>query len=192
MKETEETEEISHEITHEISHEELAEGLTPDPDDLLPTVVFVHGKEGSPQGVKARMLRDQFSCEAPNFTGMDLEERLELLEECTRDRTDLLLVGSSMGGLVAAITYSRYPERFKGYVLIAPAFHTEDVQQVVNVPEHAMVFHGHRDVIVPIEEVEAQCQRLGIPFQAEKKGDHRMHAAMPEVIMTVRRFLEVV
>ena len=51
-------------------------------------IIFAHGLEGSPNGSKIRSLRDAgFEVVAPDFQGMNLAERVDLLEEvCFRAR----------------------------------------------------------------------------------------------------------
>ena len=45
-------------------------------------IIFAHGLEGSPNGSKIRSLRDAgFEVVAPDFQGMNLAERVDLLEE---------------------------------------------------------------------------------------------------------------
>ena len=46
----------------------------------MPMIIFAHGMEGSPNGSKIRSLREAgFEVLAPDFQGMPLEERVDLL-----------------------------------------------------------------------------------------------------------------
>ncbi len=150
------------------SNEELARALSLDrafdPDDLV-NAFFFHGKESGPFGSKYQRLKEAFpSLVSPDFQGKDLEERLAIAEEATRGFGLLTLVGSSMGGLVAAMLYSKYPERFKGLVLMAPALHWEQAGEISKMPapENIRVIHGRQDDVVPLEAVREFCARFGV------------------------------
>ena len=48
-------------------------------------IIFAHGMEGSPNGSKIRSLREAgFEVLAPDFQGMPLEERVNLLQQNMR------------------------------------------------------------------------------------------------------------
>jgi pimeloyl-ACP methyl ester carboxylesterase len=86
-----------------------------------PMIVFVHGLEGSPQGRKAQRLRALgLPLQVRDLRGVSLQGRYDAVERDTRGGR-ALLVGSSYGGLVAALLAQAHPERFTGLVLCAPA-----------------------------------------------------------------------
>ena len=158
-----------------ITREELAQGLTPDTDDI-DSIMFFHGKESGPYGSKFVSLNREFTVDSPDFQGMDIWERLETADNLTTGMKDLVVVGSSYGGLLAALLYSRRPERFKGYVLLAPALydaHDDAVSTIERVPENAVVIHGTEDAIVPIESVRKFCDRFGVEM-VEVSDGHRL------------------
>ena len=118
-------------------------------------ILFVHGMEGSPRGAKVRALSEAgLEVEAPDFTGLTLAARVSLLEEATRPG-QLVLAGSSYGGLAAALVAQRFPGRFRGLLLCAPALElaeppAEDPQLIVAPPPlPTVVIHGIRDDVVP-------------------------------------------
>ncbi len=121
-------------------------------------IVFAHGLEGSPQGNKSRRLRALgLPCVVPDMGGVPLLGRVALLERATR-AGGVLLVGSSYGGLVAALVAQAHPERFTGMVLCAPALGWVEAP---NLDPQALVaptglpvtiIHGLNDDIVPIEQ----------------------------------------
>lgn len=122
-------------------------------------IIFAHGLEGSPNGSKIQTLRNSgIEVLAPDFQGMPLIERVELLEKISLDYADKkpILGGSSYGGLTAAIVAMKYPERFRGLLLCAPALHLKEppVDETTtlvapkNVP--TVIIHGIEDDIVPI------------------------------------------
>ena len=84
-------------------------------------ILFIHGLEGSSQGVKASLIREKFpGAVIPDFDG-SLEERMAKLELILETREDWVLAGSSFGGLMAALYTCAHPEKVRKLVLFAPA-----------------------------------------------------------------------
>ena len=95
-----------------------------------PTRVFIHGLEGSSQGTKSRYLRQLFpDLIPPDFKGQ-LAERMVQLETLLESTANLVLIGSSLGGLMAAIYTCQHPERMHQLILL-------DVRFVNPVPVHS-------------------------------------------------------
>ncbi len=154
-----------------------------------PTIYFFHGLESGPHGRKYHRLTDDFDVVSPDFEGMmDIWNRLEKAERITRQMSDLVVVGSSFGGLLAALLYSRYPERFHGYVLMAPALRRGMVDEVEQMPENAVVIHGTRDEVIPIDEVREFCEPFGIEM-IEVDDDHPLANSMEVMVESVNRVL---
>jgi predicted esterase YcpF (UPF0227 family) len=60
--------------------------------------IFLHGLEGSSQGVKATLLRELFAgILIPDFNG-DLDDRMEKLSSILGNQTGWTIIGSSFGG----------------------------------------------------------------------------------------------
>lgn len=144
-------------------------------------IFFFHGLESGPHGRKYHALSEHFDVESPDFQGLDINERLEKAEALTRDATDLIAVGSSFGGLLAALLYSRHPERFFGYVLAAPALMLADEGEIAAMPANAVVVHGVHDDVVPIGPVKELCQRYGISV-IEVDDEHRLAESIDVII----------
>ena len=126
---------------------------------------FFHGLESGPHGSKYHLMKAVHpELQAPDFQGMDLAQRLAVAEQETRGLSGVTLVGSSFGGLLAARLYSLYPERFKSLLLLAPAVHTEEGEQVSEMPpaSRVRVIHGNADEVVPHDKVADFCKRFGI------------------------------
>jgi pimeloyl-ACP methyl ester carboxylesterase len=130
-------------------------------------ILFAHGLEGSPSGTKVTALRDAgFDVIAPDFRGMDVAARVALLEEATREG-GMVLAGSSLGGLTAAIVACKHPERFTGLLLCAPAFNFLPPEfgavEALRVPSslRTIVIHGRNDDLVPVEVSRAFRARCG-------------------------------
>ena len=152
-----------------------------------PPIHFFHGLESGPVGTKSTRLSEEFDVTAPDFEGVyDIEERLETAEELTEGATDLVVVGSSFGGLLAALLYAKHPDRFNGYVLMAPALHHDIAEEIDRMPDNAVVIHGTHDEVVPIEEVRAFCQPHGVEF-IEVDDNHRLHGSLDLMVEAAGR-----
>lgn len=146
---------------------------------------FFHGLESGPRGSKFRMLSDAFGhIEAPDFRGIDdLDARLSVAEFATRGRTGLVVVGSSFGGLVAALLANEYPERVRGYVLCAPALNWA-AGRINRVPPKAVVIHGDADDVIPIQTSIEFCERFGVSL-VRVPDDHRLKNSVPQILDAV-------
>jgi pimeloyl-ACP methyl ester carboxylesterase len=119
------------------------------------TRVFLHGLESSSGGTKGTY----FSKGYPDMVVEDyfgtLEERMNKLNHILADKKDLILVGSSYGGLMAAMYTCDNEWKVKKLVLLAPALDLDEFEpylgRKVEVP--VIVYHGSRDDVVPIESV---------------------------------------
>lgn len=156
-------------------------------------IIFAHGLEGSPNGSKIRALRNAgFDVVAPDFQGMNLAERVDLLEEiCLKYASQQpVLAGSSYGGLTAAIIAMRMPDIFRGLLLCAPALHLVeppvDENTVLVAPNglKTVIIHGLEDDIVPIACSIDYASRSGndvVAFHQVNDG-HRLAESHQEII----------
>lgn len=93
-------------------------------------VVYLHGFASGPGSKKARFFRDKFAelglgLEVPdlaegNFRALTLTGQLHVIERVSRGEP-VALMGSSMGGYLAALYAARHPE-VERIILMAPAF----------------------------------------------------------------------
>lgn len=144
-------------------------------------VFFFHGLESGPHGSKYQTISKTYEVNSPDFQGLDLEARLAKAEAETAGLEDIIVVGSSFGGLVAALLYDRHPERFRTYILLAPAIYDERSSGISRAPKDGVVIHGTHDDIVPIEPVQAFAAKHHLRF-IEVDDEHRL-AASHDVIM---------
>lgn len=101
-------------------------------------IIYLHGFASSPGSTKANLLRSHFvergasyhvpDLNAPSFEQLMLSAMLERVAATIRglpDEDDVVLIGSSMGGLTALHFYDRYrhaeAQRLSQLVLLAPA-----------------------------------------------------------------------
>ena len=125
-------------------------------------IIFIHGLEGSSQGVKASLLRGLFpEILTPDFPG-SLEQRMAQLNGILGGRRNWTMIGSSLGGLMAAMFTIQHPDQVKRLVLLAPALIWPDFAasspEPVNVP--TIIYHGKLDAIVPLAPVQAFAERI--------------------------------
>jgi pimeloyl-ACP methyl ester carboxylesterase len=119
-------------------------------------LIFIHGLEGSSQGVKATLLRDLFvDIVIPDFRG-SLHERMDSLEEILANKNGWIIIGSSFGGLMGALYTCQHPHKVEKLILLAPALIWPDFAtnppDPVSVP--TTVYHGLNDDLIPVEEVQ--------------------------------------
>jgi len=148
-------------------------------------VHFVHDKESGPGGSKiaalaavARARGWDVACLDYSHT-VDPAARLDqLLRACADVRVPLLLVGSSMGGWVAAEAATRVGAY--GVFLLAPAlFVPEYPSQDPTVPAaRTEIVHGWDDEVIPCEH-SIRFARLRQCTLHLVQGDHRLNARIP-------------
>ena len=153
-------------------------------------IYFFHGLESAPVGTKSIHLGKHFEVESPDFQEMDIWERLEKAEMITEGEEEMVVVGSSFGGLLTALLYNRHPERFGGYVLMAPALHHPAAEEIEGMPpqERAAIIHGVDDEVVPLEAIKELCQQFGLKVQEVDDG-HRLHGALDHMVAATQRVL---
>ncbi len=125
-------------------------------------LIFLHGLAGSSQGVKATLLRSIFPhILTPDFGG-ELEQRMAALGAILGDRTGWKIVGSSFGGLMAALFACRRPAQVERMVLLAPALIWPDFAasppQPIEVP--VLIYHGSQDKLIPVELVRELAEQV--------------------------------
>lgn len=125
-------------------------------------LIFLHGLEGTSQGTKATLLRSLFpEMLIPDFRG-SLEERMAALYPILGDQEVWTLIGSSFGGLMAAIFACQRPAQVRKLILLAPALILPDFAASppapVDVP--TVIYHGRQDQIVPLEPTRRLAQQV--------------------------------
>ena len=125
-------------------------------------LIFIHGLEGSSEGVKAKLLRESYpDILIPDFRG-SLDERMAQLYTLLGDAPGWVMVGSSFGGLMAAIFACQVPAQVDKLVLLAPALIWPDFANSppdpISVP--VLLFHGRQDEIIPLEAVRSLAERV--------------------------------
>ena len=125
-------------------------------------LIFIHGLEGTSQGEKARLLRSIFpAILTPDFAGV-LEARLECLRNILGDERGWRMIGSSFGGLMAAIYACERPAQVEQLILLAPALLWPDFAASppapVDVP--VIIYHGTQDKTIPLQPTKELANRI--------------------------------
>jgi pimeloyl-ACP methyl ester carboxylesterase len=147
-------------------------------------LIFVHGLEGTSQGVKATLLRSLFPhILTPDFRGT-LEERMSALEAILGDRGGWTIIGSSFGGLMGALFASQRPQQVRKLILLAPAliWPTFANQPPAPVEVPTVIYHGSRDEIVPQAMVRPLAEQVFVNLDFHVvDDDHGLYKTVHEL-----------
>jgi pimeloyl-ACP methyl ester carboxylesterase len=144
-------------------------------------MIFLHGLDSSSQTYKASVIRQSFpGLIVPDFAG-PLEKRMEALYPILGDKRDWTIIGSSYGGLMAAIFTCEHADQVRKQVLLAPALMLPEFASFlsrgpVSVP--TTIIHGTQDTVVPLEEVREIAWKVfsNLTYHIVD-DDHRLHKA---------------
>lgn len=150
-------------------------GNFPDPD----SVFFLHGLDSSGQGTKGRYFAEHFPhIHRPDFTGT-LSDRLARLGQLCGDRRRLVLIGSSFGGLMAAVFAARNPDRVERLILLAPALNFPEYRppaEKLAIPSLLVI--GRHDTVTPPHLVVPQAEATFADLELRiENDDHMLHAS---------------
>jgi hypothetical protein len=147
-------------------------------------LIFLHGLEGTSQGAKATLLRGLFpGMLTPDFSG-SLEERMATLKPILGNHEIWTIVGSSFGGLMAALFTCQRPVQVRKLVLLAPALilpqFASSNPTPVNVP--TIIYHGRQDQIIPLDPTRRLAYQVfqNLDFH-EVDDDHGLHKTVVEI-----------
>ena len=147
-------------------------------------IIFIHGSDSSGQTYKATLLRDIFpDMLAPDFTG-GLPERMTQLETVLGTETDWTLVGSSLGGLMAALFALQHPNQVRKLVLLAPALtlpgFAMNLASPIAIP--TTIIQGTQDAFIPLEPTRRLAEKVFLNLNyIVVDDDHRLHKTAQEL-----------
>jgi pimeloyl-ACP methyl ester carboxylesterase len=159
-------------------------------------VYFAHGRESGPWGAKIQALAKVATTmgrkvESPDYSDLpDTDARVKrLLSNCTATGANLVLVGSSMGGQVAAVAAESLKPA--GMFLLAPAFGLAhySVREPPPKADLTVIVHGWQDEIVPVENAINYARRHRAELYLVD-GDHRLMEQIPFLTEIFRIFLD--
>jgi pimeloyl-ACP methyl ester carboxylesterase len=143
----------------------------------MPEKIFIHGLESSNQGTKAIFFRKKFpNMIIPTFRG-DLQERMKKLQGILSNKSDIRLVGSSFGGLMASVFAMENEPRVKKMILLAPAINLlEFAPNRKQISTPVWIYHGSDDQVIPLAEIEPIARQtfLSLSFHMVD-DDHYLH-----------------
>jgi pimeloyl-ACP methyl ester carboxylesterase len=142
-------------------------------------ILFIHGSGGDKsQTYKARILRGIFpGMLTPDFDG-DLPERMEQLEAILGNETGWILIGSSLGGLMAALFALQHPDQVSKLILLAPALtlpgFSRRLASKISTP--TIIIQGTRDELIPLEPARRLAEKVfpNLTYLVVE-DDHRLH-----------------
>jgi pimeloyl-ACP methyl ester carboxylesterase len=147
-------------------------------------LIFIHGSESSSQTYKATLLRGIFpGMLIPDFIG-GLPERMEQLETILGTETGWTLVGSSLGGLMAALFAMQHPGQVRKLVLLAPALtlpgFTRSLPSQISIP--TIIIQGSHDELIPLEATQKLAEKVFTNLNyIVVDDDHRLHKSAQEL-----------
>ncbi len=147
------------------------------------TTIFLHGLESSGKGTKGTYLAKHFpDVLCPDFFG-NLKERLNQLSVLCEGKDDLLLIGSSFGGLMATCFAVSNPTRVTRLVLLAPALNFEGYtvpENMIEIPTLLVI--GEEDTVTPAELVLPKAERTFSNLEVVlADDDHMLHNTFQEL-----------
>ena len=143
---------------------------------------FIHGLDSSSRGTKGSYFRARYpGMFVEDYSG-PLEERMAQLEKGLSGTGNLILVGSSYGGLMAALFACGNETRIRRLILLAPALGHADFtpcfRQPLQIP--VTLYHGRSDVVVPFEPTRRIATQLfGNLDHHLVEDDHNLHRIFP-------------
>jgi alpha/beta superfamily hydrolase len=129
-------------------------------------IVFAHGKESGPWGIKIKHLaataeRRGFAVISPDYSHtQDPQARIAQLLALRPQARRLVLAGSSMGGYISAMACAAL--RPQALFLMAPALYFPFPGwdgEPQGIPERCTVVHGWHDDIVPLAQAQRFAQK---------------------------------
>jgi len=146
--------------------------------------IFIHGLNSSGSGFKGMFFKDRNpEIYTPDFSG-PMMYRMQQLENLLGANKPWVVIGSSLGGLMATLYTGKFPERVDRLVLLAPALREAAFKNGVfkRITCPVTIFHGINDEVVPIDEVKSVAPEIftSLTFN-EVDDDHMLHKTIPTV-----------
>lgn len=126
------------------------------------STIFIHGQESSSQGTKGIFFRGLFpEMIIPDFVG-NVSTRMSKLNEILTHKRGIIIIGSSLGGLMAALYAFQNQDRIKKLILLAPALNlpefTTHLAEKLTLPVY--IFHGKEDKLIPPELIQTIARKV--------------------------------
>jgi pimeloyl-ACP methyl ester carboxylesterase len=144
---------------------------------LKTTTYFLHGLDSSGKGTKGQFFAQNFpQVVCPDFVGT-LPNRLHQLETLCKNQQQLILIGSSFGGLMATHYATEHPEKITRLILLAPALNFEGYHppaELLQIP--TLIIVGKHDTVTPAAIVIPLAEAtFADPAIRTEDDDHMLH-----------------
>ena len=143
------------------------------------TQFFLHGLESSSRGTKGRWFAENYPhMIIPDFKG-DLSLRLHSLEKLCGNKKNLVLVGSSFGGLMATVFAIAHENQCSRLILLAPALNfSEFLPPEKKISTPTRLFIGKHDTVTPPDKVLPLANQTFSNLDVTMcNDDHMLHTA---------------
>ncbi len=152
-------------------------------------IYFLHGLESGPRGSKFVALQEKYpEIKTIDFQGiLDPNERLNKALVEIPEEEDVVLVGSSMGGLVSYMLEQSGKRKVRGMVLCAPALLLYK-GEVAPVSCPTTVIHGTEDEILDFEATKILAKKIGAKF-VDVRDNHRLKGSITEILQSLVHIL---
>jgi alpha-beta hydrolase superfamily lysophospholipase len=142
-------------------------------------IVFIHGSTGDKsQTYKARLLRGLFpGIVTPDFDG-DLPTRMTQLRVILGKEKNWILVGSSLGGLMAALIANQSPKQVRKLILLAPAVSLPEFSTIPPASIHipTVIVQGTLDDLIQLPAAQKLAETVFTRLTyLVVEDDHRLH-----------------
>ena len=142
------------------------------------TRIFLHGLESSSKGAKASFLRLLFpDMLIPDFKG-NLSERMASLQTILAGRKNVIIAGSSFGGLMGTLYTMENQDAVGRLVLLAPALNFPEFSEYkiksIEVPTRMII--GCDDNVTPVQEVLPLARKIFTDLNYDEVADGHMLA----------------
>ena len=158
-------------------------------------VIFSHGKESGPWGIKIQRLAaiaKEHGCSVDSIDYTETHDpdvrAAKLVSVLKNETDDFLLVGSSMGGYVSLVASEQVTP--KAIFLMAPALYIADYKQQkysISLPPTEIV-HGWADSVIPPENSINYAKKVNCSLHLIP-GDHSLTSSIDVVADIFRSFL---
>lgn len=146
------------------------------------TLVFIHGLESTAQGAKGQFFSQNFpEMIIEDYTG-DFSTRMNKLNEIIAGKIDLIIVGSSYGGLMAVRFAMENKNRVQKLILLAPALNLPEfksgILRQLTIP--VILYHGTGDDVVDPSIVKQIAAKYFTNLEYHLvEDDHPLHKTFP-------------
>ncbi len=144
---------------------------------------FLHGLDSSSKGTKGQWFAKHFpETLIPDFKG-DLATRLSVLTNLCHNCDNIILVGSSFGGLMATCFAMEYPEKCQSLILLAPALNFPQYSpplRKIETPTTLII--GNLDTVTPPDIVLPLSGKSFSQLQVfTYEDDHMLHKSFEKL-----------